>query len=261
MLSRFVTACVVFASVIALTSSPAFAAGKMYAAYSFDEGSGATAKDSSGNGFNGTISGAKWVNGKYGKALEFNGDGDHVLIAYNEKQNVKKISISAWVNPAGWNPELNAIAQKWDDGGNKRQYALTFYKEKEWWYCSGTGKSWPATGGATVFPVGTWTHVVGTYDGAKLRTYVNGVAAGTLDMAEGLFASDTPMLIGGYGPKTPVVYGTNRHFKGIIDDVRFYDDALTDAEVKTAMAAGLGSATAVEPSGKLATTWSAMKSR
>lgn len=201
------------------------------------------------------------MTGKYGKALEFNGDGDNVLIAYNEKQNVKKISIAAWVNPAGWNPELNAIAQKWDDGGNKRQYALTFYKEKEWWYCSGTGKSWPATGGATVFPVGTWTHVTGTYDGATLKTYVNGVAAGTLPMAEGLFASDTPMLIGGYGPKAPVVYGTNRHFKGIIDDVRFYDDALTEAEVKTAMAAGLGSSTAVEPTGKLATTWSAMKSQ
>lgn len=248
------------ASVVAW-SSQAVAAGKLFAAYSFDEGAGAVVKDSSGNGFDGQVVGAAWAKGKYGNALNFNGDGNHVFIPFNAKQNVAKVTISAWVNPSGWNPELNSVAQKWDDGANKRQYQMTFYKEKDWWYVSGKGTTWPATGGATVAKIGEWTHVVGTYDGTTMKTYLNGAPAGNMAQAEGIFASDTPMLIGGYGPKTPVVYGTNRHFKGMIDDVRFYDDALTEAEAKAVMAAGLGDATAVDAAGKLATTWSAMKSR
>ena len=43
----------------------------------FNEGSGATAADSSGHGNNGTIYGAKWVEGKSGKALSFDGKKDN----------------------------------------------------------------------------------------------------------------------------------------------------------------------------------------
>ena len=39
----------------------------------FNEGKGGTAADASGNGNDGEIHGAKWVDGKFGKALEFNG--------------------------------------------------------------------------------------------------------------------------------------------------------------------------------------------
>ena len=37
----------------------------------FDEGKGGTAGDTSGNGNDGAISGAKWAEGKFGGALEF----------------------------------------------------------------------------------------------------------------------------------------------------------------------------------------------
>ena len=44
------------------------------AAWLFDEGNGKTASDSTGNGHDGSIeAGAKWVNGRFGKALEFDG--------------------------------------------------------------------------------------------------------------------------------------------------------------------------------------------
>jgi hypothetical protein len=46
----------------------------------FDEGSGNVAKDLSGNDHHGEILGAKWVSGKYGKALEFDGVDDDVVI-------------------------------------------------------------------------------------------------------------------------------------------------------------------------------------
>lgn len=45
----------------------------------FDESKGDVAGDSSGNGRDGAITGAKWVDGKFGKALEFDGVDDKVV--------------------------------------------------------------------------------------------------------------------------------------------------------------------------------------
>ena len=47
----------------------------------FDEGSGNKAKDSSGTGNGGDFQGnPKWVTGKFGKCLEFNGSEDFIEV-------------------------------------------------------------------------------------------------------------------------------------------------------------------------------------
>ena len=112
--------------------------------WAFDEGTGNKVKDLSGNGNDGTISGAKWVDGKFAKALEFNGDGDQVLVPHADVLNIKgELTIEAWIFPTGWNPDLNAIAQKWEDGSNRRQYQLTVYgaTKTNWWYVSNAGNN------------------------------------------------------------------------------------------------------------------------
>ncbi|MFZ3077016.1 MAG: hypothetical protein WA139_01020 [Candidatus Aenigmatarchaeota archaeon] len=53
--------------------------------WKFDEGSGASAFDSSGNGLTGTISGAAWVDGISGKALNFSGVSDYFTMPANSK--------------------------------------------------------------------------------------------------------------------------------------------------------------------------------
>jgi len=66
----------------------------------FDEGSGNKAKDSSGNGNDGTINGAKWVDGriKRNKALEFDGSSNYVLA--DIKGTVpQSLSLEAWIYP------------------------------------------------------------------------------------------------------------------------------------------------------------------
>src|SRR4029077_9747524 len=51
------------------------------AAYAFDEGSGTTVADGSGNGNNGTVANTSWsAGGKYGGALSFNGSSSLVTI-------------------------------------------------------------------------------------------------------------------------------------------------------------------------------------
>jgi len=230
----------------------------LVAAWSFDEGTGDTVRDVSGNGHNGTISGAKWVDGKFGKALEFNGDGDQVLVPNHDALNIKgELTVEAWVFPKGWNPDLNAIAQKWEDGSNRRQYQLTIYQQRNWWYVSNAGSNWPRAEGVIPIKLNEWVHLAGTYDGKKLRSYTNGSFDVELDQPNGIFASDIPVVIGGYGPKTPkCTYGQNRHLMGIIDEVRFWNKALSEDEIKAGMNKAV---TPVQPLGKAAITWAQIK--
>lgn len=238
-------------------TATALGKANLAAAYAFDEGSGAKVADGSGNGHDGSVTGAKWTAGKFGKALDFNGDGDHVFIEHADDLNLKTVSIAAWVYPKGWNPDLNAIAQKWEDPSNRRQYQLTIYQQKNWWYTSTSGADFPRTDGAKkLINLNEWTHIVGTYDGKVMKAYVNGELDTQRDQPGGVFASDVALQIGGYGPTTPVKYGQNRHFKGIIDEVYFYDGEVTAAEIKEMME---GSVLLVEPRGKLAVAWAALR--
>ncbi len=66
--------------------------------WKFDEGSGTTATDSSGNGNTGTIYGATWVDGKSGKALSFDGNDDYVVsTTVNFSTGSADRTISFWV--------------------------------------------------------------------------------------------------------------------------------------------------------------------
>ena len=101
--------------------------------------------------------------------------------------------------------------------------------------------------------MGEWHHVVGTYDGEEMKIYVDGkleatssVQSGQINYPDRVFFS-----IGAYKDD-------NEDFvhKGMLDEVRLYDRALTEKEVLNNMEAeGL----AVEPAGKLSLTWGQIK--
>lgn len=65
----------------------------------FDGGKGDTAKDSSGNGNSGTlINGPKWVDGKFGDALQFDGVDDYVEVSASKSLEMGKsdLTLSFW---------------------------------------------------------------------------------------------------------------------------------------------------------------------
>ena len=67
-----------------MAAAPAWgAAPGLVAAYGFDEGSGTTATDASGNGRTGAVTGATWAAGRYGGALSFDGTNDYVVVDGN----------------------------------------------------------------------------------------------------------------------------------------------------------------------------------
>ena len=208
----------------------------LVAAYSFNEGSGSTAGDSSGSGNPGTLSNATWATGKYGNALNFNGTNARVNVANSSSLQLSSgMTLEAWVNPS-------TVSSAWRD---------VVYKGDDNYYLSGTSDrtSRPAGGGtfgsgkansnafgSTALTANTWSHLALTYDGGTLRLYVNGTQVGTQNRS-GVIASSTNQLqIGGDS-----IYG--QYFRGLIDEVRVYNTALTAPQVQADMNTPIGPGT------------------
>ena len=146
-----------------LLSSPTGLVG----AYGFDAGSGTTAADSSGRNNTATLSGATWSSqGRYGRALSFDGVNDLVTIADAASLDLTTgMTLEAWVRPtalSGW----RTVAMKEVNGG--LVYALYAHDDapRPAAYVRIAGKSQSdTTGGTASLPLNTWTHLAATYDG------------------------------------------------------------------------------------------------
>ncbi|MBS0394855.1 MAG: DUF4082 domain-containing protein, partial [Proteobacteria bacterium] len=197
----------------------------LVAAYSFNEGTGATVNDASGNGNTGSITGATWTNsGRYGKALVFNGTTARVFVNSSSSLNFTAgMTLEAWVNPSTSQTGNRTIIYRQQDIAYLRASQATRARIPAG---GGTiGGSVLQVSGTSTLPLNTWSHVAVTYDGAILRLYVNGtqVASGTASGA--LSTSLNPLWIGGNNP-----FG--EYFAGRIDEVRVYNRALSATEVQ-----------------------------
>ncbi len=201
----------------------------LVAAYSFNEGSGLTASDASGNGNTGAIGSATWTTaGKHGGALSFDGAGARVTVSDAASLDLTTaMTLAAWVRPS-------ITISYWSD---------VIYKGNDVYYLSAsTPNRRPAAGGTFTEPplegtstliVNDWTHLATTYDGATLRLFVNGVEVASRAQTGPIATSTFPLEIGGDS-----LYGQS--FAGAIDDVRVYARALSASEIQAAMNQGVG---------------------
>ncbi len=213
---------------------PMFAVGStraattgLVAAYSFNEGSGTTVGDASGTGNNGTTSNTTWsASGKYGGALSFNGTSARVNIPNSSSlQLTTAMTLEAWVNPS-------TVSSAWRD---------VLYKGNDNYYLEATsshgskpdagliaGGSYGDAYGTAALSANTWSFLTETYDGATLRLYVNGTQVAATAHTGAITTSTNQLQIGGDS-----LYG--QYFKGLIDEVRVYNFALSAAAIQTDM--------------------------
>jgi hypothetical protein len=204
------------------------------AAYSFDEGEGGTAEDLTGNGHTGTIEGPEWTDrGKYGKALSFDGENDCVTVPESSELDLgEEFTLESWVKPEG---ELKHDPIVFKEGEGFPSYALGIgipHSGKAEGVIGQEGKGHENIYSSESVQAKVWSHLALTYDGAKLRLYVNGelVADETVENPDS--GSPGPLTIG-----CDELYGT--YFKGKIDEVRVYNRALDASEVATDKAAAI----------------------
>jgi glucose/arabinose dehydrogenase/chitodextrinase len=218
----------------------------LVAAYAFDEVSGATASDSSGQGNTATLNnGVAWLPGKNGRAASFDGVNDYITIPNSASTNISgsALTLSMWINPQPiasgdsvvigkfWNTTMSSPYYQYGlelGGGNRTDFIV------------GTAGGQLVASGGTTLPYNQWSHLAVTFDGSQVRTYVNGTLVNTQALSATITARGNPIRIGADA-------STAQFYKGMLDDLRIYNRVLTQAQVQTDMAMPVGGSIAGSP--------------
>ena len=187
----------------------------LVAAYGFDEGSGSTVTDASGNGNNGTISNATWASaGKFGRALQFNGTSSMVTVPDSSSLQLSSgMTLEAWVNPSTVNNNWRDVIYKGNDNFYLAATSTNSSRPDAGMIAGGT---YADAFGTCALSTNTWSFLTETYDGSTLRLYVNGTQVASTAHTGAIATSTNPLQIGGDS-----IYG--QYFAGLIDNVRVYN--------------------------------------
>jgi hypothetical protein len=226
----------------------------------FEEGGGDIADDSSGKGNHGSISGpVKWVNGKFERGLEFNGQNTWVEVKSNDTLILEELTMVAWakVKPST-GVRWQSIMMK---GQNPRNYLLCVDKDTQKLQLSITAGAPDAWAGPIAGPEVTddeWHHLAGVIgQETGLVIYTDGVQVGQQAYATPSLNATPEVLRIGDGS------AGGHQLEGILDEVAVFNIPLEADDIADIMNDGLedvtGMGAAVEACGKLATVWGNLK--
>jgi hypothetical protein len=224
------------------------AAAEPLARWSLDEGSGQVTADLTGNGHDGRLGalpGAdghdpSWVGGRFGGALRFFGDQDrYVVLNAPETLNPQRVTVSAWVRRLGTPGMWRYVVSNGAAGCDFASYGLytgfggglTFYVSDDAHYVRA-----PEADQRAVWD-GAWHHAVGSYDGERVRLYLDGAEVGA--------GTATGLRIAYESPATGAYIGTyrgscERPFTGDLDEIDIDNGARSGSEVATDAARDAG---------------------
>ena len=197
----------------------------LVAHWTFDQGKGSIATDATGNGHDAKIlGGAKFRKFNKGYALVLDGVDDYVDCGKAPPLNTEKAgTISVWFKPAA----LQGGIITRSGGGSWVEERLvigfnTYGKSNSFIYCLADGKK-ETHGSLPMLRKNVWSHLAVTVEGRSIRIYRNGVPQVHASFAAKF--ADFPLLFGRIqGLGAPF-------FKGLMDDARVYNRALSADEI------------------------------
>jgi hypothetical protein len=221
-----------------------------------DEGTGAVAKDTSGNGHDGEIrGGSKWIEGKINQAIEFDGSSGYIFVAdHPDFALTKNMTVALWVKVNAPGPQQQ-IFFRGDNRGGLDPYWIGVTSDSIKFLIEGNGQ---ATLVAKYPGLKEWFHLAAVLDDADgtINIYFDGELAAsqktTVRPFADLIAAQQPGL--GIGS---LQTGGGQFLSGDVDEILVDDDALTPAKLKKIMK---GITADVNPMGKLFITWGDIKS-
>lgn len=223
----------------------------------FEEGKGNVVEDSSGNGHEGQIFGsAKWVEGKFGEALDLTG-GARADVPDHEALNFETDSFTVvlWFNFSAaqdWNRLVREREPNPWGSGNLGWEIQTEGVQIHWSLDDAAGNhqrtTYPGVGD------GEWHHtaMIVNRDDKLLVSYMDGDNERSINIAN----------IGSVTTTFPVIFGGG--YSGYIDEVGIFKGVLDQEDIVDIMNLGLSETlggTAVSPAGSLTTTWGEIRAR
>jgi hypothetical protein len=198
--------------------------GSLVGYWNMNEGLGVVANDSSGNGNNGVIYGASWVDGKFGKALSFDGMNDYASIPITPSTTfgANDFSISCWFKVT--NATLYSALISTYIGGTNIFVRWLGSPLTLQFVCAGTGNQVTVNSGMNLID-NQWHQVTVTRSGSIFSIYIDGVLKKSVtNTLVGYCCSSTNQWL--FMKTSTYVYYTS----GILDEVRFYNRALSAVE-------------------------------
>jgi uncharacterized protein (TIGR02145 family) len=195
------------------------------------------ANDESGNGNNGAINGAVLSIDRFGysnQAFNFDGINDRIKIPFNLSFTNHTGSISLWMYstqlPTVNDPQDCLFGKGWG-------YPQLVYRNNSKVYIqiANSSSSFPSVGTQSNISSNTWTHVLAIYEGPSLKIYINGTLNNSqiLSLMPNYYSfCNSEFWIGGFRHQNSCMPNDSvQFFQGRIDDVGFWNRALTQQEI------------------------------
>ncbi|NQT13760.1 MAG: LamG domain-containing protein [Planctomycetes bacterium] len=240
-------------AVVSIVGMPAMAPAQLISLFDFDNdtaGSGGIVRDWGIGGNDGSLIATAQITAdtpdassvtRGGQVLLLDGDSDYSRHGSDASLDLTdSMTLAAWVRRDG-TKKHTVLAKELDSSlgyflevndGNKVRYF-----------------AWGPTPTdfipAEAIPDNTWTHLAATYDGSNKRVYLDGVevASSPLAVTGNVTVSPDPFMIG-FGKGSA---NTSNYFRGSIDDVAVFNEALTAAQIGDVMSGDFSGFTTVEP--------------
>jgi len=173
----------------------------------------------------------------FNRALKLDGDGDMVSVPHDTSLDLDTVTVEMWVKPGTdltgkdvsfirkerYSDTCFILEQLYDQEDSNTEELFMWVNNGSSWY-----KNNRAAYNTFAFAPGEWYHLAATYDGSLIQLFVNGRLLATRRYTGGTGDSNiNPVYIGSNG--------NGRWFDGLIDDVRIFDYARTQAEIVSTM--------------------------
>jgi hypothetical protein len=208
--------------------------GDLFFSYNFDESSGITAIDSSGNNCDGTLNGAGKVVGKTGSGVNFPIDGAHIDIASKFGDLALSGYLSQFAIVLSLFPYQVSLQNTYCliGGYNNHELSLEINSGKIVLKCDGITY---LTSVSTI-TVNSWKSVIVNFDGNQMKLYIDGILEDTHNGT--LLTQNTSGVSYSVGARevylggNPII-GYTDTYSGVIDNLAWYRRALSNQEIQT----------------------------
>jgi hypothetical protein len=199
------------------------------ASWHFDEGTGITLGDASGNGNTCTLSGgATWTAGAIGRAVQYDGANGMANCGNGASLTLGHTgAIEFWAKiPSYPNSYWHILGKGASAGWDTNGYSVWYYYTSNILAGTITDKADPDVYNLVSFgqpTAGVWHHFAMTWDGSNMYAFVDGAQTATRSQTVDPATSAEMFYIA-------QEYG--RFFNGAVDEVKVYNRALTLAEIQ-----------------------------